>query len=172
MEERVMPGKTDQLRMQFLEQVLLTLSAGKEKPRVLEAALNTAAELFNASAGSVLVKDKSGKRVRFAAVISRKPQALRRMSMGLDRGIVGWCVRNGRMLWVPDVSKDKRYDPAVAEKIGFRTKNILCGPLKKGKSVLGALELVNIRGDGPTKKEMERFRAVSDAIVGILEPKR
>jgi len=92
------------------------------------------------------------------------------MSMSLDRGIVGWTVRNGRMVWVPDVSKDKRYDPAVSEKIGFRTKNILCGPLKRGKSVLGALELVNIRGDGPTKREKERFRAVCDAIGRILQP--
>ena len=164
-----MAGKTDPLRMQFLEQVLLTLSAGKEKPHVLETALHAAAEIFNASAGSILVKDKSGKRVRFAAVISKKPQALRRMSMGLGRGIVGWCVRNGRMLWVPDVSKDKRYDPAVAERIGFRTKNILCGPLKKGRTVSGALEWVNIRGRGPTKREKERFRAVCDAIGKILE---
>jgi GAF domain-containing protein len=173
MEERAMAGRTEQLRMRFLEQVLLDLSAGKEKPRVLDAAVHAAADLFNASAGSILVKDKNGRRARFAAAIGKKSHALRRMSMSLDRGVVGWCIRNGRMAWVPDVSKDKRYDPAVSEKIGFTTKNILCGPLKKGKTVLGALELVNIRGGkGPTKQERERFRAVCDALGRILDPEK
>jgi len=167
-----MAGKTEQLRMQFLEQVLLELSAGREKARVLDAALETACALFGARAGSIVTRDKTGRKARFAAVKSSRPQALRRMSLSLARGVVGWSIKNGRLAWVPDVSKDPRYDPAVAEKIRFRTDNILCGPIRRGKTVIGALELINIKGRGPTTKEKERFRAVCDALGRILEPKK
>lgn len=163
-----MTVKSDRYRGELFEKVLLSLCGKKDRDRILQAMVETACRDLGAEAGSVILASGGMKKGRFVAVVSRKAQALRKMSIDLHRGIVGWCVRNRRTVWVPDVSADPRYDPNIAEKIRFPTRNILCAPVKAGKQVVGAVELLNWKGKGPSSAQMDRFRGTVDAVGRVV----
>jgi signal transduction histidine kinase len=88
------------------------------------------------------------------------------------RGIVGWVAQNGQSARVNDAPSDSRYDPTLADMIGCPARQILAAPLEADGAVIGAVELVNCRGNESFTVENERLlrlmgtqiaRAVTDA---------
>lgn len=74
-----------------------------------------------------------------------------------DKGIAGWVVTSDQLINIPDAYADERFDRSIDEKTGFRTKNILCGPLKNlGGEIVGALQVIN-RESGEFEKADEEF---------------
>jgi GAF domain-containing protein len=163
-----MAGKREKYRLGLYERVLGGLCSGKDQPRVLQVALEVMCKELGAQAGSIILVSAKDKKGKFAAVISKRPQALRRMTLSLERGVVGWCIRNKRMTWVPDVSRDRRYDPEISERIRFPTRNILCAPIKRRKTVIGALELINLKDKRPSQAKLDQFRAMMEGLSRIL----
>lgn len=67
-----------------------------------------------------------------------------------DRGIAGHVATTGEILNVTDPYADPRFNPDVDRQTGYRTRSILCGPLRaRDGRVVGVLQLLNKRGDGP-----------------------
>jgi CheY-like chemotaxis protein len=77
-----------------------------------------------------------------------------------DRGIAGHVVRTGEPLNVPDPYADPRFNPAVDRQTGYRTRGILCAPLRaRAGRVIGALQVLNKLDGGPFTAEDERLAA-------------
>ncbi len=59
-------------------------------------------------------------------------------------GVVGWVVKNGRMLNVPEAYEDERFNPEIDRKTGYKTHTILCAPVRDlDNNVLGAVQVIN-----------------------------
>lgn len=73
----------------------------------------------------------------------------------IDCGIVGACVRTGKIINVPDAYADPRFHKEVDQLLGYRTKTILSCPLVglDGRLV-GVLQAINKKG-GPFDKADE-----------------
>ncbi|NOT56189.1 MAG: sigma-54-dependent Fis family transcriptional regulator, partial [Deltaproteobacteria bacterium] len=61
----------------------------------------------------------------------------------LGQGIVGWVAEKGEGVIANDVSQDPRFLGQVDRKTGFRTKAVLCAPLRDNGRVIGAIEVLN-----------------------------
>jgi putative methionine-R-sulfoxide reductase with GAF domain len=59
------------------------------------------------------------------------------------KGMAGYVARTGESLNIKDVYIDSRFDNLYDMKSGFRTKNILALPIKKGEEIIGVLEAIN-----------------------------
>lgn len=61
-------------------------------------------------------------------------------------GIAGWVARTGQLLNIPDVYDDSRFDPAWDRRTGYRTRSMLCVPMKNrlGRP-LGIIQCLNKR---------------------------
>jgi sigma-B regulation protein RsbU (phosphoserine phosphatase) len=59
------------------------------------------------------------------------------------RGISGWVLEHGEPLLVPDAYADPRFYPEADKKTGFRTRSILCVPLKRDGREIGVLQVLN-----------------------------
>lgn len=165
-----MAGMRERYRLELCERVLFGRCRGKERARILQALLEAACTDFGAKAGSIILRSRGGKKGRFVAVVSKRPRALRRLSVSLNRGIVGWCMRNRRSAWVASVSRDPRYDPEISQRIQFPTRSILCAPITKGQKVIGAVELINLKGNRLSAAGTEKVRGLADAVARILTP--
>ena len=79
-----------------------------------------------------------------------------------DRGIAGHVATTGEILNVKDPYADARFNPSVDRQTGYRTRSILCGPLKaRDGRVVGVLQVLNKQGDGPFQgADVERFERV------------
>ena len=50
----------------------------------------------------------------------------------IDRGIAGYVARTGEILNIHDCYEDERFNRTVDEQTGYRTRTILCMPIKNG----------------------------------------
>jgi Nif-specific regulatory protein len=71
----------------------------------------------------------------------------------LGQGIVGWVAEHGEGVISNDVSQDPRFLGQVDRKTGFRTKAVLCAPLRYESRVIGAIEVLNTAAPGGFTQE-------------------
>ncbi len=81
-----------------------------------------------------------------------------RIEVESNKGIVGWVFTNQRAVIINDPYSDPRFNPEIDRKTGYRTKSIICFPLRtySGK-VVGVLEGINKNGDGVFTEEDMKF---------------
>jgi putative methionine-R-sulfoxide reductase with GAF domain len=68
-----------------------------------------------------------------------------------NTGIVGECVSKGQIINIADAYQDDRFNPSVDKKTGFRTRSIICYPIRDSSGkVTGAIEMINKKGNEGT----------------------
>lgn len=63
--------------------------------------------------------------------------------ISMEQGIAGYVATNGTTLNIPDAYDHPQFNQAIDKKSGYRTKAILCMPIKKGETVIGVIQLIN-----------------------------
>ena len=88
-----------------------------------------------------------------------------------DRGIVGAAVNSGEAVNVRDAYEDPRFNRAVDQATGYRTRNIFCIPLRdKNGEVFGAAQLLNKKsGDDFDSDDEDRFEELMKSMGVVLE---
>ncbi|XP_052792233.1 cAMP and cAMP-inhibited cGMP 3',5'-cyclic phosphodiesterase 10A-like [Mya arenaria] len=61
----------------------------------------------------------------------------------INKGISGYVARTGQTVNIRDAYSDKRFNPEVDQKTGYRTRNILCMPIQGKNGVIGVVQLIN-----------------------------
>jgi adenylate cyclase len=81
----------------------------------------------------------------------------------LGQGIAGAVAATGETVNIPDAYLDPRFNPAVDRRTGYRTRSILCAPVRDARGeVVGVMQVLNKAG-GPFTREDE---ALLDALAG------
>ena len=61
-----------------------------------------------------------------------------------DKGLAGYVVKTGEPLNITDAYSDSRFNPDIDKETGYRTKTILCMPIKNNnKEIIGAFQVLN-----------------------------
>lgn len=61
-----------------------------------------------------------------------------------DRGLAGHVVQTGETINIKDAYTDNRFNPDVDKKTGYRTKTILCMPIKNfNQEIIGVFQVLN-----------------------------
>jgi len=78
----------------------------------------------------------------------------------IGQGIAGWVAEKDQFVHIRDPYSDPRFDKSVDRKTGYRTRNILCGPVKnlKGEKV-GVIQVINKKGGSFNERDEDLFRA-------------
>eukprot|EP00002_Diphylleia_rotans_P022144 TRINITY_DN4337_c0_g1_i3.p1 TRINITY_DN4337_c0_g1~~TRINITY_DN4337_c0_g1_i3.p1 ORF type:complete len:1502 (-),score=336.03 TRINITY_DN4337_c0_g1_i3:3170-7675(-) len=62
----------------------------------------------------------------------------------MSSGIAGYVATTGNVVNIPDAYKDPRFRPDVDVETGYRTKSILCMPVKaRDGNIIGAIQMIN-----------------------------
>lgn len=137
------------------------LSAAPDLAAGIDAVLERTLEVVGADAGAVLLlEDRSGQ-LHFRTARGGRPDAVLGLRLPRGRGIAGTVAERGRPILANDVTTERVFDAAVAERIGYEVRSALCVPIVvgEGREPLGALELLNKRGG---------FDAEDLAVVGAV----
>ena len=77
--------------------------------------------------------------------------------LGVGEGISGWVAQSGETVNIPDAYIDTRFQPAVDLQSGYRTRSILCMPLRNSLgAIVGVMQVLNKAG-GPFTSEDEEL---------------
>src|SRR5437870_11981874 len=98
---------------------------------LIENVLQTALEVVEAEAGSVLLADYDTKRLVFRYVIGRKSESLHGMSVPWNEGIAGAVFKSGEPAVIADVKQDPRHFAGVDLITGYKTRDMITLPIKQ-----------------------------------------
>ena len=128
----------------MLEAVGRWLGRRVELSRIVGEAVAAVARAMKAERGTFfLVEPETGSLVAVAGHFPEVPHI--RLPPG--QGVAGHVVRTGEAVVLPRVEDDPRFFAAVDAETGYRTKSLLCVPVRDAEGrILGALQMLNKRG--------------------------
>lgn len=139
--------------LEFFEKINKTITSSIELKEVLSEIMNKIKEMTKAESWSVLLVDHETGELVFEKTDNRKTKKIEKFRLKMGEGIAGWVAQEGIPVVVPDVSKDERFFGKIDKAIRFKTKSLLCVPIKSKDQVVGVIELVNKTTGEPFSKE-------------------
>jgi len=133
-----------------LHGIAQAITSTLDESEVYRRVMTSVNRILRVEAGSLLLLDSETGRLEFKMTLRGDVARFADIHLELGQGIAGWVARHGRALLVPDVRKDPRFCPCVDRMLGFRTRSILCVPLRSRGKVIGVLEVIN-KLEGPEK---------------------
>ncbi|MBT3380018.1 MAG: sigma-54-dependent Fis family transcriptional regulator [Lentisphaerae bacterium] len=110
---------------------------------VIQKIIHEATGVLEAESCAVILLDQFSDELFFYSATGSHEDALRRIRMPRNVGIVGHVLATGEPVLVEDVSKDPRHYSEVDKETGLTTNSLVCAPLKFGSNVIGAVEAIN-----------------------------
>jgi len=128
-------------QLQAILKISLNLSAVHETEPLLELIAREATRLLDCDRASIFIWDKEHHEVVGCPALGVEGNSLR---IPDNIGVVGEVIHTGKTLRVDDAYNDSRFSRKVDLASGYKTRNLLCGPLYgSDKKLLGAFEVMN-----------------------------
>ncbi|KAI9209734.1 uncharacterized protein BJ171DRAFT_453904 [Polychytrium aggregatum] len=125
--------------MQILLKTASNMSSEMELGDLTITIMNTVKELLGAERCTLFILDRE-KQELWSAVA----QGTAEIRIPHNRGIAGHVVQTGELLSIPDAYSDPRFNRAIDLKTGYRTRNILCVPMKNSSNkIIGVVQIIN-----------------------------
>lgn len=130
-----------QFRLETLIDINHSLMIAVEPEDALKVILDSTMRLFSGEASSIALIEDTGQHLAFA--FSAAGPNLKEYQIELGQGIVGSVAQNGEGIVCNDVCQDPRFFGGIDLKTGFKTKSVLCAPIKQHGKIVGAIEVLN-----------------------------
>ncbi len=112
--------------------------------KLLDIVMKIAKKVMRAEASSLMLIDDETNELVYEVALGKKGKELKKMfRLKMGQGIAGWVAKNKRPLLVRDVTKDPRFFNRPDKTTGFKTRSILCVPMKVKDKTIGILEAIN-----------------------------
>ncbi len=146
------------------------ISSTLDLSSLLRIIMQLATKVMHAQTSSLMLLDEGKKELVFEVVEGEKGEIIKEIRLNLNEGISGWVVQNGEPAFVPDVEKDARFCNRVDIISGFKTKSLICVPLKVKDKVIGVAEVINkLGGELFTADDILLFNALADQAAIAIE---
>ncbi|MGQ9858491.1 MAG: PP2C family protein-serine/threonine phosphatase [Thermodesulfobacteriota bacterium] len=141
-------------RLSMCMEVAQLISSSLNLDEVLDRIMTTSRTVMGADASSLmLVDEKTGELVFQVAQGRVGEQLLAGFRLPRGQGIAGHVCETGEPVLVQDAYIDPRFHRDFDERTGYRTKSILCVPLKIQGKIIGVSQVINKLDGTPFNSE-------------------
>lgn len=132
------------------------LSSISDLDSLLNRILETALEICDSSAASMLLLDRATDELYFKAALGTKAEAVKKIRFNKHKGIAGWVADNRKSVIVNDISQDPRHYQYIDQVVEYRTEKLICVPILWKNEVIGVMQTLN-KNDGNdfTEQDLE-----------------
>jgi sigma-B regulation protein RsbU (phosphoserine phosphatase) len=141
-------------QLQFIVEASQVLNSTLDLAELLDLILKLARREIGADRGTVYVVDQEHRQI-WTILAQGLEQTEIRLNFG--QGVAGLVAETGKTLIVDDAYAFERFDRSFDDKTGYRTRSILCLPIRnRTGGIAGILQLFN-KFSGPFTREDEEF---------------
>jgi putative nucleotidyltransferase with HDIG domain len=164
-------GNTSYLRASLeRHKILLRLSRSLSEARELRPLLRLIAsetsEVLHAERATVFLFDRKSREL-WSIFAEGEPREIR---FPADRGIAGAVFTSGQPINIPDASRDKRWNPEIDRRTGYRTRSMLTVPVKNRKGeIIGVFQVLNKSGGPFNGDDEELLSAIASQVAVSVE---
>lgn len=160
-------------RLSLLSHLGQILNSTLDHQEVRKRAIEAATQLMRTEAGSLLLLDEEGKHLFFEVALGDKGESVKKVILDVEKGIAGWVAKKGEPLRVNHPERDPRFYKEMDEQIGFKTRNILCVPVRVKDRILGVLEAINKKGgEDFNEEDLSLFVSLANQVAIALDNAR
>lgn len=160
-------------RLSLLSRLGQILNSSLDPREVRERAMEAATQLMKAEVGSLLLIDEGTRKLYFEVALGEKEEMVKTIFLNFGEGIAGWVAEKGEPAVVNDPEKDPRFFKGVDDRTDFKTRNLLCVPVKIKDRTIGVLEAINKRGgEDFDEEDLSLFQSLSDQVAIALDNAR
>ena len=140
-------------RISLLFKMGMLMSGETNVGSLLDLLVREAPTVMNAERATIFLADYESEELYSHTGVGLHHDQIR---IPWDSGIAGWVFTHEECLNIVDTYNDPRFNRAVDPRTGFRTKNLLCVPLRSpGGPVIGVFQVLNKRAGVFTPTDLE-----------------
>jgi adenylate cyclase len=152
-------------------ELLLAISRRVAAMETVDEILETLVEIttveLGAERGSLFLNDATTNELFSRVATGMHRREIRVMN---NAGIVGHVFQTGQGLIVDDAYSDERFDGTIDKKTGFKTRSILCAPVKTVKGeVIGCTQVLNKKQGRFTEDDLSLLEAMTGQAAVALQ---
>jgi HD-GYP domain-containing protein (c-di-GMP phosphodiesterase class II) len=160
-------------RLALLSQLSQILNSTLDTKEIRRRAMEAATQLMKAEVGSLLLVHEEKRYLYFEVALGEREEDIKTISLNFGEGIAGWVAQHGKPLIVNSPKKDRRFFKGVDEKTEFKTRNIICVPVRVKEKTVGVLEAINKKGKGRFNQEdLSLLTSLADQVAIALDNSR
>ena len=114
--------------MHSIQEIGKALSSVLNRDKLLILIMDEVTRLMGAERGTLYIVDTE--KGELWSKIAQKAE-IKEIRLKIGIGIAGFVAETGETINIRDAYKDKRFDPTTDKKTGWRTKSILCMPIRE-----------------------------------------
>ncbi len=164
-------GLGDRARLKILLDVIKAMSAETDFDRLLQLIMEETTRAMAADRSTLFLVDRARGELWSRAALGLQEKKEIRFKSHL--GIAGHVATTGERLNIPEAYDDPRFNKEVDRQTGYRTRTILCVPVRnKEGAIVGVLQVLNKRAGVFTPADEEMLDALSAQAAIALENAR
>ncbi len=161
-------GLGDRARLKILLEIIKAMSAETDFDRLLQLIMEETTRAMEADRSSLFLIDRE--RGELWSRIALGLEGKKEIRFKSHLGIAGHVATTGEPLNIPEAYEDPRFNQEVDRQTGYRTKTILCVPVRnKAGVIIGALQVLNKRAGVFTAADEEMLEALESQAAIALE---
>jgi len=114
-----------------------------ELQSLLTIIMDIAKTVMRCEASSLMLIDEATNELVFKVALGEKGELVEKFRLKMGQGIAGWVAQHEESALVADAAKDRRFFKGVDKETGFKTRSVLCVPLKVKDKTIGILQALN-----------------------------
>ncbi|TGM11942.1 GAF domain-containing protein [Leptospira selangorensis] len=120
------------------------LNANLDLYQLLPLIMLYSKDLLEAEASSLFLLEEKDGFLYCEVALGEKGEIVQKYArLEPGQGIAGWVAKEKKAIILEDAYTDPRFNPALDQKTGFRTRSLVCVPLYIADKVIGTLEILN-----------------------------
>jgi K+-sensing histidine kinase KdpD len=159
LERNILSSKAKLDKLNLLVEASKIVNSTIEIDKLLVLILNAASHSIQAERGTLYLLNRETNEL-VAKVAQGKDMTEIRLPVG--KGLAGYVAKTGEIVNISDAYSDPRFNPEIDKKSGYRTRNVLCMPMKnkEGKTV-GVFQFLNKNNGAFTEDDASFIDALS-----------
>jgi sigma-B regulation protein RsbU (phosphoserine phosphatase) len=154
-------------KLSFLVEASKALSSTLDLSELLGRILVVARTQVEAERGTLFLVDEKTNEIWSLIAHGLEKQEIR---LPIGKGISGHVAATGETVLIPDAYADPRFNPEVDKRTGYRTRSILCLPIRnKAGKIIAALQLLNKKEGTFTQEDADFLATLSGHMALALE---
>lgn len=156
--------------LNILQEIGIQINSILRLKDLLNLIMALSKETLEAEASSLMLLDEKNNELTFEVALGEKGDIIKKFRIPLGEGIAGWVAVTGEPLLVNDVEKDLRFAKKYDSVTSFKTKSILCVPLKTREKIIGVIEVINKTGnDYFDENDLNLLQAIANEAAIAIE---
>ncbi len=121
--------------------VMRSLAAERDLTALLQKIMSKTSEVMEADRSTLFLVDDETQEIWSKVA---QGESVKEIRVPLGVGIAGHVAKSGEVINIADAYKDSRFNPEVDRRTGYKTKTILCMPMRNLKGqVIGVIQVLN-----------------------------